>query len=165
MSPLYSHSFSEDFYSREDDKDLRRTSKPLSVEQALHQMTDDEWEELALNVFDVDGKFLTIEEVMSKIYDTDTVEGLSSPITVWIDDEGYYTVDVYDAIDAYNKRLTLCFFLYDYHSGQWSRGYELACKVRASLADKGIHSPLDINRAVLDHDYYDELVEKYREKV
>jgi hypothetical protein len=38
-----------------------------------------------------------IYTVMDKIRETNTCGSLSSPVDVWIDEEGYFTVDVYDA--------------------------------------------------------------------
>ena len=34
--------------------------------------------------------------IMDRILETDIVGCLSVPVEVWIDDEGYYTVEVYD---------------------------------------------------------------------
>jgi hypothetical protein len=42
---------------------------------------------------------------MNKIKETDTVGTLTPPVDVWIDEQGYYTVDVYDEPD--DKKLDL----------------------------------------------------------
>jgi len=90
----YSLSFSPEFYDSEDDYSADR---PFTVRQALEAMPDDRWAELAREVFGCEPEFLDTDTVMQKIAETDTCGTLSSPVDVWIDPEGYFTVDVYDA--------------------------------------------------------------------
>lgn len=105
----YSLSFSPEFYSTEDDFSAER---PFTVEQAINAMPEDRWAELAREVFGCEPEFLTAETVMDKIRETDTCGTLSSPVDVWIDPEGYFTVDVYEAPrhipDLDNGNLPLC---------------------------------------------------------
>jgi hypothetical protein len=56
-------------------------------------------------------------------------------------------------------RFELAVFLMDYHSGQWSRGYRLLCKLRpsnfsSSFCEEMRESPI-----------YQELVDKFADKV
>jgi len=99
----FSLSFAPEFYSLPgemyDGAEYPHGDRPYSVVGALRAMTDDQWCDLAVDVFglgDDMADYLTIEDVLSRIEDTDTCTDLRSPVTVWIDPEGYYTVDVYD---------------------------------------------------------------------
>ena len=93
-------SFSERFYitedcdslTPEDFKDNKRL--PTTVYQAILAMKETVYVEMCLEVFgcvDVD-----CDVIMDKIRETDTCSDLSSPVCVWIDEEGYFTIDVYD---------------------------------------------------------------------
>lgn len=72
------------------------SDKPTSVWQAIESMNDDNWEELALQVFKVEPQYLTAEMVFDKIRETNTCSELRSPVRVWIDSQCYWSVDVYD---------------------------------------------------------------------
>lgn len=93
----YSHSFAADFYG--DVYNASPEDRPTNVADAIASIDDKTWESLAHDVFGCDPQFLTLEAVYEKIIETDTVSDLSSPVSVWIDEEGYYTVDVYDEED------------------------------------------------------------------
>ncbi len=94
----YSHSFSPEFYG-----DVygpgESTSRPTTVAQAIVSMRElerDRWERMAKEVFGVPGDHLSEDEVFDKIIETDTVSNLTSPVEVWIDEDGYYTLLVWD---------------------------------------------------------------------
>lgn len=91
----FSHSFSPDIYG-----DIyepgEKSETPTTVSQALFSMPDEQWDEMARDVFGCTGNMLGIEEVYTKIIETDTVSDLSSPVSFWIDPEGFWTVEVYD---------------------------------------------------------------------
>lgn len=93
-------SFSQEFFSGHEGESLDeppdKSDRPMSVLQALVSMTDEEWEELAREVFNCKGEFLQPHTVMDKIRETNTCTDLRSPVCVWIDEEGYFTVEVYD---------------------------------------------------------------------
>ena len=95
-------SFADDFFQQEGDEQVEpeTITRPTSVYQALAAKPEDWWNELASEVFDTDGGILDIETVIEKIKETDTCGDMSSPVDVWIDDEGWFTVDVYDAEDV-----------------------------------------------------------------
>jgi len=90
----YGHSFSPEFYG--DVYSPEKKENPTNVADALASMGDEEWNEMAKEVFNVDGDMLDLDTVMTKILEVDTVGSLSSPVDVWIDEEGWYTVNVYD---------------------------------------------------------------------
>lgn len=95
-------SFSEEFYVQEGDFELGpdESLEPTSVYRALLAMTEDEWKEMCREVFPrVDIDIIDCSMVLDKIRETDTCSDLSSPVTVWIDEEGFYTIDVYDPQD------------------------------------------------------------------
>ena len=97
-------SFSTDFFKREGDDDLTPENikshigkGPTSVYQALLLKTEKQWDEIAREVFGLDsGEYLDCDAVIEKVAETDTCLDLSSPVTVYIDDEGNYSVDVYE---------------------------------------------------------------------
>ena len=97
----YGLSFSAEFYQLAGDEELLPADmegiEPVSVWQALLAMSERDWETMSREVFGHKG--IDVETVMDKIRQTDTCSDLSSPVTVWIDDEGYWTVDVFENSD------------------------------------------------------------------
>jgi len=98
---VYSHSFSPEFYG-----DIYEpgepTSRPTTVAQAIVSMKElerDRWDRMAEEVFGVYGEHLSEDVVLEKILETDTVSNLTSPVEVWIDEDGYYTLLVWDEQD------------------------------------------------------------------
>lgn len=90
----------EFFFNEGEPYDISDTSdRPTSVWQAIISMNEEEWNDLAKEVFHVDPRFLTPEAVLEKIEETDSVTDLRSPVEVWIDKEGWHTVKVYDRKD------------------------------------------------------------------
>ena len=97
-------SFATDFFKREGDEEFTPENiesnigkGPTSVYQALLLKTTEEWNEIAREVFGLNnGDDLDCDAVIEKVVETDTCTDLSSPVTVHIDDEGLYTVDVYE---------------------------------------------------------------------
>jgi hypothetical protein len=99
----YSLGFAPDFFLAEgepydrSDRAVNPKGQPYSVWSAIHMMPDDRWAEMAKEVFGLDDPdFLEPETVLDKIRETDTCSNLTVPVTVWIDEEGYYTIDVYE---------------------------------------------------------------------
>ena len=81
--------------------DTRKSGKnPTNVADALREIDEDKWDEMSMEVFNLHGDRVDIEMVMSKIIETDTVDGLEVPVGVYIDPEGYFTVEVYDDDDV-----------------------------------------------------------------
>ena len=91
-------SFTPEFFG--DIYDAHASSHPESVADAIVSMKvndPEQWNDLAENVFGIPGDKLTEESVFEKILETDSCGDLRAPVDVWIDKEGWYTVDVYDA--------------------------------------------------------------------
>jgi hypothetical protein len=55
------------------------------------------WDALAEQVFGVDGAVLDLSTVMAKIVETNTCRNLDSPVEVFIDADGDFSVLVYDS--------------------------------------------------------------------
>lgn len=97
----YSHSFSPEFYFQEGepyDGGPEPSDRPTSVWHALESMRvlhPERWDAMARDVFGFPGRLVTEESVMDAIRLTDTVSNLATPVRVWIDPQGYYTIEVY----------------------------------------------------------------------
>lgn len=74
--------------------------RPTSVYQAIMVMPDKEWAELARAVFGVEMGMLEIDTVIDKIREVDSCTDLRSPVEVWIDEIGCYSLLVYDSTEA-----------------------------------------------------------------
>lgn len=95
----YSLSFTPEFFVGPYDLDGIEFDKdrPTSVYQALVVMDTEDYLEMSEEVFGVED--IDIETVMSKIEETDLCRNLDSPVEVYIDEEGYYSIYVYDSED------------------------------------------------------------------
>ena len=95
----YSLSFTPEFFVGPYDLDGIEFDKdrPTSVYQALVVMDTEDYLEMSEEVFGVED--IDIEIVMSKIEETDLCRNLDSPVEVYIDEEGYYSIYVYDSED------------------------------------------------------------------
>ena len=72
---------------------------PTSVWQGILSMSGSEWRAMAVDCFPgVDPDHLTPESVFELIEKTNTCKDLRSPVEVYIDDEGYHTVLVFDRL-------------------------------------------------------------------
>ena len=93
----YGHSFSESFYYDEDARELPEPGKqPTTVAQALMCLDEATFNECCADVGVNPESDTVIEELIDVVRQTDYVDSLSSPITVYIDPDGYFTVTVYD---------------------------------------------------------------------
>ncbi len=101
----YSLSFSEEFYTDETfPYDTKKSKRPTNVYQAIISMPVSEVRQMAKDVFGIKedrfGYWYHSEsfgsDVLDKIRETDTCSNLDSPVRVWIDPEGNYSVLVYD---------------------------------------------------------------------
>ena len=95
-------SFSPEFFLNEGepyDCDTEPSDRPTSVWQAIISIPEERYAEMARKVFGLDDhpEFLGPEAVLEKIQETNTCTDLRSPVEVWIDPEGYFTVKVYDS--------------------------------------------------------------------
>lgn len=121
----FSLSFSPEFflaagepYDRSD-LALNADGEPYSVYSAICVMADKrkrDWNHMASEVFGCKGEHLTPETVLDKIRETDTCGTLSNPVDVWIDPEGYFTVDVHEATHySYGSGMSGCHYDYGPH--------------------------------------------------
>lgn len=98
----YALSFGPEFFWDEHhDEVLPRTKemRPTSVEQAVSRLSDETWSRLAQDVFHTEPECLNIEAVLRKIEETNTCLNLDPPVEVYIDQDGEFTVLVYDRDD------------------------------------------------------------------
>jgi len=91
-------SFAEQFYYPEDMEQVKTSKRPTSVYQAVLRLSQEKLTAIAQEVFDVDPQRLDVGMVMEKIRQTDTCTTLSSPVAVWIDEEGDFQVQIYDEL-------------------------------------------------------------------
>lgn len=76
---------------------VNKDGKPISVWTAIHLMSDEDWDNMCKDVFpDIDPEYVDPSSVMEKIEETDTCSNLDTPCRVWIDKEGWHTVEVYE---------------------------------------------------------------------
>lgn len=101
----YDLSFSESFFSGPDYYP-EKSDRPTTVMQAIESLSDEEKIAIAVNVLgaDPDSAHLCVDsesfnhDVMEEIRKTNTCDTLSSPITVYIDKDGWYSVTVYEEL-------------------------------------------------------------------
>ncbi len=89
--------FSDEFFG--DCENARRCDHPTNVADALMSIPDDEWSEICREVFRCHPDHVDIQRAMDQVRETNTCGDISAPVDVWIDSEGWYTVNVYDALD------------------------------------------------------------------
>jgi len=71
-----------------------------SAIQVMHDKEPERWKDMAREVFELEGKdaeLLMGEAVLDKVQETNTCGTLSTPVDVWIDPEGVYTLEVFDS--------------------------------------------------------------------
>ena len=93
-------SFADEFFWGDDEippETLLRSPQPTSVYQALLSLTDHEWAELARDVFSVKPEHLDYATVIAKVRETNTCRNLDSPVEIYIDREGWYTLLIYES--------------------------------------------------------------------
>ena len=102
-------SFSPEFFLAEgepydrSDLALNKRGRPVSVWSAIQVMHDkkpERWKDMAREVFGLnekDAELLMGEAVLDKIQETNTCSSLGTPVAVWIDSEGVYRIEVFEA--------------------------------------------------------------------
>lgn len=95
----FSLSFSPEFFIGPHDFEAVEfdEKRPTSVWQAIMAMSEDQYAEMAREVFGCEPEFVDADAVLTKIQETNTCRDLRSPVEVYIDPEGYFTVEVYDS--------------------------------------------------------------------
>lgn len=93
-------SFSPEFFFREgepyDITDNWKSDRPTSVWQAIMNMPDEDWNAMCAEVFDRKPLYVTPEMVLEQIRKVNTCHDLRSPVEVYIDEDGWHSVLVYD---------------------------------------------------------------------
>lgn len=98
---MYSLSFAPEFFwGTGPIEKIKPSSRPTSVYQAILSIPHDRWAELARDAFNCPPDHLDVETVLDKVIQTDTCENLESPVRVYIDSEGWFSVLVHEE----NKR-------------------------------------------------------------
>ena len=92
----YALSFSEDFFIDGDPESTQPGDFPTSVYQAILSMSEAKWNEIACEIFHVTPNHLDPLVVLDRIRQTNTCSNLENPVQVWIDQEGFYDLLVYD---------------------------------------------------------------------
>ena len=100
----YSLSFSEPFFADETSPyDMEPSHRPTTVYQAIISLPKAEQVAIAREVMKSPHPVPYVQsesfatDVLDKIRETDTCASLGSPVEVYIDPEGWYSVLVYDA--------------------------------------------------------------------
>ena len=98
----YELSFSPEFFVGPYDLEGIEFDKerPTSVYQAIMVLPEKEWTEIAKEVFGVPMHMLEPSTVMDRIREIDSCTNLGSPVEVWLDEIGCYTLRVYDSTDG-----------------------------------------------------------------
>lgn len=79
--------------------DVSPTDEPKSVWAALVclQCQDPEgWDEMARDLWGISGEALDPEDVIMMLIETNECRNLDSPVEVYIDPDGKYSVEVYE---------------------------------------------------------------------
>lgn len=74
------------------------TKRPTSVWSAIESMRllhPKRWGDMARHVFNCKPEHLAAESVLERIEQTNTCRSLNTPVEVYIDSEGIYSVEVY----------------------------------------------------------------------
>jgi hypothetical protein len=114
VDAAYSHSFSPEFYG-----DIYSWTsegpRPTNVADAISAWWETDkksFVEMVKELFphwaEYAEEYLSeslVSEIMDKILETDTVGTLKPPVDVWIDPDGYFTIDVWDEQDDKDKRV------------------------------------------------------------
>lgn len=91
----YALSFSNDFLVG-DGSALQPSSHPTSVLQAILSLSDVERSRIARDVFRVPPNRLSAEMILDRVIATNSCENLDSPVCIWIDPAGIYTLLISD---------------------------------------------------------------------
>lgn len=92
----YALSFTEEFFCEGDPDAVEASDRPTSVYQAIRSLSDETWEQIARDVFGVEADRLDPLTVLDRVRETNTCSNLDSPVRVWIDEEGWYDLLIFD---------------------------------------------------------------------
>ena len=86
----------EFFWGDESVPRMKPGNRPISVCQALIGLPDNQWAALARDLFGIEPCKLEPDMVMQRIMETNTCRNLDSPVEVFIDRQGFYSILVYE---------------------------------------------------------------------
>jgi len=91
-------SFSPEFWRIPDEPCIPFASRgrPLSIEQALWEMDNDDWDMMVKQLFADCHSTVIPTDILLIIKETNTCSNLDSPVEVWIDKDGDFRIKVYD---------------------------------------------------------------------
>lgn len=97
--------FTEEFFTgTESLEDMSVSEKPTSVLQGIiswYHDNPDTFKEMVKEVLGIEMPVYLPEmlphDLLDKIREVNTCTSLSSPVSVWIDADGYHTIEVYDS--------------------------------------------------------------------
>lgn len=93
----YSLSFAPEFFwGDESIPEPTRSNRPTSVHQAIIGLPANQWAALARDLFGIEPSELEPDMVMQRILETNTCRNLDSPVEVFVDREGFYSILVYE---------------------------------------------------------------------
>ena len=95
----YALSFAPEFFWGDGSiapEDLPRSDQPTCVYQAILSLPDDQWAALARDVFDCKPDDLDPETVLCRVQETNTCRNLDSPVEIYVDPDGYYTLFIHE---------------------------------------------------------------------
>ena len=93
----YGLSFAPEFFWGDDSaENMKPSDRPTSVRQALSTLPDNQWAALARDLFGIEPSELELDMVMQRILETNTCRNLDSPVEVFVDREGFYSILVYE---------------------------------------------------------------------
>ncbi len=102
----YELSFSNEFFADETfPYETKVSARPTSVYQAIVSLDKATKVQIAREVLHLSSPVLAVMaedfacKVLDKVRETNTCGDLSSPVDVWIDPAGWYTLDVYDSFE------------------------------------------------------------------
>ena len=77
---------------------LGYTGRPTTVVQALHEMSFTNWYKMERSIHPEFERAVTIHDVLALIRKTNTCTDINTnPVEVWIDEQGDFKIEVYDA--------------------------------------------------------------------
>ena len=75
---------------------MKPSPRPTSVYQAVLSLSHERWAELARDVFNCHSDNLDVETVLDQILAAGTCENLDSPVRIYIELDGLYSILVYE---------------------------------------------------------------------
>lgn len=97
LRTISANPFSGEFLCHDDPDFIGPSERPISLHQAIVSIEKETWRGLAHHVFGVAPDLLTADTVFRSAIETDTCDNPVSPVEVWIDPDGFYTVLVHGA--------------------------------------------------------------------